>query len=220
MARRKSPLVLLREDLGGNDQLASHLSELTGDEVTGADVGEKIRKGMFPKAWREALGIEPEPRFRHGDDELPDAGSREAQPPKPKTQELLDLDWAQARTAIVAIYSGLGQGYAMVTKDKSVANIIDGVGLPAGSKSPAEVLADDWIALARVDERARKIVRALTVAGPSGKIAVDHLVLVNAIMSRKRADGRVEPPRPQEIVELHPDGFAAGDGAVGPVAAA
>lgn len=211
MAKRQSPLRRLRDELGGNEQVAARLNEL-GQEVTGDQVAEKIRKGMLPVAWRDALGFDPD-EYRRGDTEPPEPGDAS---PKAKvaSQPVPDeLDWRNAKEAIVAIYVTIGEGVARVRKRPAIAEAF---------KMGAPILADDWIALAKVDARVRGAINKLMVVGPGGKLAMDHLILVGKIATLEKPDA-TRLPGPSEFGvtddQAQANGHAAGDvGAVRPVA--
>ena len=217
----KSPLRRFKEENGlSNDGIAALLTERIGEEVTTERVERQFSKGgRLPSSWADALGIDrknppaddPMPDFRVGDDDAPQPGAN-AKTVKPAKPEPVDeLDWYNARSAIEAIYITIGEGVARIRHKPQIA---------VAFKQGAGILADDWIALAKVDARTRAVIAKLMVVGPGGKLAMDHLVLVGKIVSMEQPDGVL--PGPERIVPLATphSGAGAGDGAPGSVAAA
>jgi len=159
--------------------VAALLTEKIGKEYTAEQVFRTKARGDkgVSKKWVDALGLPPlQETFRSADGD----GSPEPGPSNPIVKEKVkapvpdELDWRNAREAVIAIYVSIGKGVSMITKKPHIAQVF---------AQGAPVLADDWVRLARVDERTRAVLAKLTVAGPGGQLAMDHIILVGKIIS-------------------------------------
>lgn len=213
--RSNGPLIVARlqefqkrNDLS-DEGVASLLSERLGEEFTAEKVKNMKVRGdrRVPKKVVEALDLEPLQDLRVGD-EPPEPGPDNPIQKTTRTPAAVpdELDWRNAREAVIAIYVAAGKGVSMILKKPDVALVF---------AQGAPVLADDWIALARVDERTRAVLAKLTVVGPGGKLAMDHMILITKLVSISGgADGRVgASPTPEQVVAVAADG----DGAGGPL---
>lgn len=204
----------VQDELGLSDEgLASYLSDAVGTEVTVDEIVRRRKSNRPTKAWREALGLPPPPpRIRDGDDSPPEPGRRSKRQGPAAPEPVPELDWGQARMVLVELHVQGANLAGKALKDPLIGEIMRTRG-PSG-QSPAEVLADDWIALAHVDERAKRICQALTAGGPAGKLLFDYLMLVTAYLTRRRRDGALEAAAAEtaaEFVAFTPDGRPVDD---------
>lgn len=210
--KQPRPLQPLRQFMRDNDLseegVAALLSERLEADVPVERVRSYLHSGRLTKQWGEALGI-VEPTIREGDDVTPQPSPSSPRAKVDPPAGLPDIDFAQARVAIVQLHSIAAAMITRAMKETergirpTVAEIMTTPG-QAGGKAPCELLADDWIALARVDERARKIVGALSAGGPAGQLVFDYALIVIAVLSRARPDGTVEVPRAREAAQFVP----------------
>jgi len=196
-----------------DEGVADLLSQRLGEPVDVEQVAKAKARGdkRLPKSYVRALELPEEPTgraYRTGDGDLsPEPGEKnpivkeKVKAPVPGVDE---LDWRNAREAVIAIYVSIGKGVSMITKKPHIAQVF---------AQGAPVLADDWIRLARVDERTRAVLAKLTVAGPGGQLAMDHIILVGKLISLEGgARGRVIVPDAETLANAT---AAAGHGANG-----
>lgn len=188
-----------------DEGMAAHLSELLGRDVSVDELAER-KRGFPTKEYREALNIGP--AYRAADDGHPAVGEK-APKAKAEIEILPDLDWAQARVAIKELHTVAAKMLSAALKERergirpTVAEIM--VTSRDGSKAPCEILADDWIALAKVDARAHRILSVLSAGGPAGKLVFDYALIIIAVLTRKAADGTVEVPTAREAHRFIPE---------------
>lgn len=206
-----------------DETLADLLTERLGRPITpgGVQRFKRYPDHSVPPSWLAALELEPRgpaPRPEPPAGEFPPIeGTRLGDGPPPDStpssagttaaEKVLALDYAAAYDVLVFIYSSVGYGLATILHDPQIDRIFKTK--VANGKTPPENIADDWCALARVDERARKLLATLTMGGPAGKLAVDHLILIVAILTRPRPDGSIATAAPETILGLHPNNGGA-----------
>lgn len=214
---RKSEFSKWQQAQGLSDEgMAALLSEKTGREVTVETLAEVRNKGGL-RRYHKVLGIDAESQqFRAGDDgAAPEPGESNPREKPFRPEPVDELDWRSAEEAITAAYVAIGQGVSMIRKRPEIAEVF---------KAGAPILARDWVALGKVDPRVRSVITKVTVAGPMGALAMDHLVLIGKLLTLERnVISAANIPGADEIAGIYvpPSANGSGDGAGthGPVGA-
>jgi hypothetical protein len=168
----------------------------------------------IPKSYLRALSIQESDGFTGPDSDAPglrDDDLPPGSPPAPEPQktggEIISLDWASTRSALIMIYGSIGVGVSHLLSDPVYAKVL---------QKAAPMLADDWLALAKVHPATAAFLRKLTLGGPGGKLLADHVTVVYALVIRRTDDGYVIP-KPKDT-PIPADGAGLGADSVRSVA--
>lgn len=217
-----SRLTQFQQRTGLSDEgIAALLTQETGRPVKVERV-EGVRKGgdrKLPKSWAAVFSgsngsppdepLEGQLDLEH-DGDLGPIGADDPPAPGPnnprrRPQVIVPvdpLDWRDVRTMITQMYETIGTGVGMIRRNPRVAEAF---------RVSAPILADDWIALAKVDPRVRAMIEKMMVVGPGGKLAMDHAILVGKVIS---LSGPADAPPPRADAFVDPSG-SSGNGADG-----
>lgn len=168
-----------------DEEMAERISERLGRPIKPVTVRANRYRGLLPKAWVSALGLEDADPASGGAGAGDATRSAERAPRMPRDGVMAPtpaLLTAVAKERITATYETVGFAVSKLTEQPGIKVVTDDY---------APAIADAWIRAADESEFARRVVRLISSGGAVGELVTVHLIWLLGIAY---VTGRVDDP--------------------------